>query len=1060
MANFGNSNILANQRRRNFIYQPAASRTRDRGAIDAQPLAETSSALFRAAVPNATDCSPYKRLKISDDSLGERAEQFAAEEACRDLPVDTFDEELGAIDEEFDDDLLTAEQLDECDRIASIELQTQERYPAKFTSNLPQTDVSGNEVPSSLHGNPDEFFSDDEDDSLATNCTQAYTVCQISTTTTPSKVQTTSSSMAGFPGSDPRIMQPAFVTLPRESNRANVVTPNKLGDILVESFVDQSRGSNSFIPATNVAVTGIIETAILASNNHSNYVAKVDHSEDRQMQSMRKEIEQLRADFQMASAKVKTLEEERFCKDGEIRILRDSLRHFEDEEKRRQGEVKAQEIQRTREQSQREKDLEKQVDNLTTQLKFKDREISQMIERNKKRASSSTEPCSPAHKKFVNLSEVFPTGNSFFQKTSPEGNVKSPRGIKSGVKDLRSPGKQNSQRLSEAENSENSGLSGTLSEASSVGKLKTHQRQLCPQGSLDVDLVQNLLSPQDKESHVPFQNPDNRATKDGSIISLLALDTPANYARNNTQRTAVSETDASSTLHLFDTQATSRLKKSIEDVMQKDSSTSTHNNSLVVETLTSLLNQSHMKSLEDNKSTPSSRLSHNYNLPAATNFLPLLESHIVHFVESRTDTNEENIPATCLARHSPTPDSPDSKHSLGFESDQVKNLAVLQDNALIALRLLNILVLYSSEVCDCILKSARVFNQTDSNQGETNKEMDTAEEREKIFSSGGEEDGFCQHPLFPTLKIAIKKDPHKQSMNIRPEEGSEEKRREVEVIQHTELLGYLFRLLMTQPKESTALTYATLQVLNSLARNCEVNYCTRLLPLLSDNLLSEYLSRNWCLTSLSLVIALLTPMTRHIGMVKTLCSRSDGIDCILLKIYQALLFRPDDVPAYYYQVVHFQIISFVDNLLSHSEASMVLFPLESDCHCSLELIKCLVLMLNEVLNSLGQLPLYSLSTDTVNSHSLMLLRRGVFLLATLCLNDRLFVEHRVDVEHQYVNVVSNVTRLYKRITGLISEAEVLAVQDLVDFEHIDGIEWSPESDDEVDETVEGMDVDE
>ena len=53
----------------------------------------------------------------------------------------------------------------------------------------------------------------------------------------------------------------------------------------------------------------------------------------------------------------------------------------------------------------------------------------------------------------------------------------------------------------------------------------------------------------------------------------------------------------------------------------------------------------------------------------------------------------------------------------------------------------------------------------------------------------------------------------------------------------------------------------------------------------------------------------------------------------------------------------------------------------------------------------------------------MLLRQGVFLLATLCLNDRLFVEHRVDVEHQYINVVSSVTRLYKRITGLISEAE-------------------------------------
>ena len=35
---------------------------------------------------------------------------------------------------------------------------------------------------------------------------------------------------------------------------------------------------------------------------------------------------------------------------------------------------------------------------------------------------------------------------------------------------------------------------------------------------------------------------------------------------------------------------------------------------------------------------------------------------------------------------------------------------------------------------------------------------------------------------------------------------------------------------------------------------------------------------------------------------------------------------------------------------------------------------------------------------------------------------------------------------------------VLAVQELVDFEHIDGIEWSQESEDEEDDNVEGMDV--
>jgi len=115
-------------------------------------------------------------------------------------------------------------------------------------------------------------------------------------------------------------------------------------------------------------------------------------------------------------------------------------------------------------------------------------------------------------------------------------------------------------------------------------------------------------------------------------------------------------------------------------------------------------------------------------------------------------------------------------------------------------------------------------------------------------------------------------------------------------------------------------------------------------------------------------------------------------------------------------------------------------------------------MLNRVVNSLGNAPAESLIRHAKDSCSLMLLRQGVFLLSTLCLNDRLFVEHRVEVEHQYIHVVSSVTRLYKQIAAVISEAEVLAVQELVDFEHIDGIEWSQESEDEEDENVEGMDV--
>lgn len=733
MANSGNNNLLGNQKRRNFIYNPAVSRTRDRTSFAAQPA--TSGALFRSSVPSVPHESAYKRFKTSHDLPRKRSDEFAAEEACRDLPPDAFDEELGALDDGSDDELLTAEQFDECDRIVSRELQTQSRAPANFTSNSPQKiegrGVSGNDVPSSSHVDPDQELSDD--DSLATHCTQDYavSVCQNLTTAASSKAHTSVSDMVGFPVSCSTTLQAPAVRHIQEN--VDVVKPVKQTDSLLESYVDQCNGSNFFIPDTNLDSRGKI--ASLASDNSNNYSARVVYSEDREMQTLRQEIEKLKADCLTATAKVKTLEEEKFCKDGEIRILRDSLQHFEVEEKRRLGEAKAVEIQQAREQSQREKDLEKQVENLTTQIQFKDREISQMIERRKKRASSSTEASSPSKKKSVNSSEVFPTGSSFFQKTSPEAKVKSPRSIKTG--------KQNSQRLSEGENSENSALSGTSSGASALERMKAQQReadasereiaQLCAQNFPEIELVQNMLSPQDKEYHLPFQHPENKALNDGSVISLLTLNTPMPNPYNITQRTSLNETDASHTLRLFDTQATSKLKRSIHEVIQNDSSSSAHINSSVCQTLTGLLNYSHNTSLGESKSTAvSSKFKQNHYLPAATNFLPLLESHIVHYVEHRTESNEENIPATCLARHSPTPDSPDSKDSTVSESDHTKNLAALQETALISLRLLNILVLYSSGVCDCILKSARVFNETEVNQDENDKEMDTEEERRKV----------------------------------------------------------------------------------------------------------------------------------------------------------------------------------------------------------------------------------------------------------------------------------------------------------------------------------------
>ena len=114
-------------------------------------------------------------------------------------------------------------------------------------------------------------------------------------------------------------------------------------------------------------------------------------------------------------------------------------------------------------------------------------------------------------------------------------------------------------------------------------------------------------------------------------------------------------------------------------------------------------------------------------------------------------------------------------------------------------------------------------------------------------------------------------------------------------------------------------------------------------------------------------------------------------ECILLKIYQGWLFRPEDVSVHDYQQVHLQvpnnttimisfcktilgifnpalccswgpyrsgsnffvvlffipqIVSFVNNLLSNNDASVLFFHPESECHCNIEVRIYMYLMVN------------------------------------------------------------------------------------------------------------------
>lgn len=679
MANSINNNFLGNQKRRNFIYNPVASCSRVSNPLEPQHRNSASVVHAQSVVRTPVHReSPHKKFKSCHSLSDRKADDIVAQEACRDLPLDAFDdEEFYTLEDDLDDnDLLTAEHLDECDRLASSNLHPLHQ----------QQSTAGRNVTVSSNVGLDENHE--------VKCTQDYV------------------SLANS----------------MELHAPNNIKPLVKDEPFLNSLVDQRNGVVS------------IQSSDVGGNNDRKVergnclVPRLSEGgQPTEMDNLKKEIERFKTECAAANSAVKRLEEDKFCKDGEIKMLRDSLADYQADEKRRQAEKKAADEKQAREQSDRERELLKQVENLTTQISFKEQEISQMIEQNKKRTGSLTDgSCNSPKRKPVNISETFPTGKSFFQKTSPESKVKSPR-TKGIEKDVKTLSKQNSPRFSEGENSENTGLSGSSSSSSIVDIMRAHRRdnhaaeiaitQLLVEKFAEVELVQNLLSPQEKEQQHILQEQDGC----GSILSLLTNCSNV-YPTSSIPKTSMNETDVTHTLRLFETQAASKLARSTSGVTQKDSFVMSDSSS-VMQTLSGLLNY-HQEGNDESEEKTLNSVFKNRHLPAAVKLLPLLENCIAYYVHQRTEHHDENIVSTCLPRNSPTNDSAESRESLFLESEHAKKLAALQTNALISLRLLNILVLHSCEVCECILKSATVYG--DGNEVDSHNVLDTNDEIAKV----------------------------------------------------------------------------------------------------------------------------------------------------------------------------------------------------------------------------------------------------------------------------------------------------------------------------------------
>ncbi|KAK3734844.1 hypothetical protein QZH41_011767 [Actinostola sp. cb2023] len=194
-----------------------------------------------------------------------------------------------------------------------------------------------------------------------------------------------------------------------------------------------------------------------------------------------------------------------------------------------------------------------------------------------------------------------------------------------------------------------------------------------------------------------------------------------------------------------------------------------------------------------------------------------------------------------------------------------------------------------------------------------------------------------------------------------------------------------------------------------------------------DVLLPQCLSKEYGLSTLSLVIPILTKSLcgQHV------CCQSD--DCLLLKVYQGCLGDSVDLPHTNRISLQLKVVMLVENFMSSNNEAL---PYLAECFTAL--LKLLVCLLDKEVVFLQQFPLESLMNNPKASCSVLLLRRGIFLLASfVTYSNRLLADLRMLVGHKYNNLIISSLRLLNGLKD-IPENEVL--MDLLDFENIEDSE--------------------
>ncbi|XP_065498722.1 ATR-interacting protein [Caloenas nicobarica] len=683
------------------------------------------------------------------------------------------------------------------------------------------------------------------------------------------------------------------------------------------------------------------------------------------------QFEVLQTQHEEIKQKLKEMRDEILTKNGEIKILRDSLQQMECamEEQKRSYMLLEQEKSQTL--SEKEKEFSKKLLSLQTELQFKDAEMNELrtrlqnCERNKQVAQTvltpspkknfaiqvKSEGCSPQRGK-----RSFPTKESFNAEMSTRRSRSSGNLIPPTTSIKEDSKKTHPEVLSVKP--EAMGRNGSFK--------SVHKRNA--QGSILLNaLMKQPLVPGSLLGLCHLLSSSSEPLP-GAVLQPNCLDTkPTELASSRTTQEEIAPP-------LVSLQEAQKLAITGLNLIAMDEGLSEGS---PMESRREFLHFTHCK------------------IRGAVHLLPLVEHHISAYCQA-VQSADKSVNGSC-GNHSAV----SSRTNTDMVSSKDDFRLSLEETTVISLGILYYLAFYSWDVVHTLLSP----------------------DVEESSAVGDEQVSKMDKNVLCDSQCGNQEDTRMQGgLPVAPQDAPNQ-----DQAQHS-LFKKLLQVLAfsaARGSQTDSILNQSLKVLVKLAENSTMDLLINFQHLLSSQVLLRCLCPETPSPAVLLTVRLLSVLAQHHTLLAQLCSHSDT--CLLLALYMYITSRPDkSAPEMLWLQLEQETVRLLMRCLRCSGPAFS----GTGCQCNLEVVKALIIMLHrqwmKIRRSENSLCAYK-------EQIIQFLRDAVLLLHSLSQKDKLFHEHCLEVIHHYDQAIPGIRAILKK-TQKLSTCEELILDELYPHE--------------------------